>query len=186
VRAARLLFGTIGYDGVTMAAVARAAGLSPTGVYHYFADKSALYRGVFDATAPLVWPGVTAAVDGATSLADAIGRMVLNWNDLEQRCPGLTPFMTGVPREAHLRDEFVVLLEQRSAWQDAAFRQLAEFGRATGELANLSATDAFEFLRASVMGWIFEGANRRQQFTEAPIALQHVIRLIASAPPTVH
>jgi hypothetical protein len=88
--------------------------------------------------------------------------------------------MLSVPREARLHPEFAPLSDRRSALQDGAFRQLADFGRQTGELAALSPTDAFEFLRATVMGWITEGHNRQRQFTEAPIALQHVVSILAA------
>lgn len=183
IDAARVLFSEVGYDGTTLTAVAKAAAVSPTAVYHYFEDKEALYRAVFEATAPLVWPSVTSAIAASRTLADAIGRTASNWAALEDRCPGLTPFMAAVPREARLRPEFVPLLERRSAWQDEAFHALAAFGRSTGELAALSATDAFEFLRATVMGWVFEGNNRRRQFSEVPEALQHVIGLLATCAP---
>lgn len=186
IDAARVLFGEVGYDGTTLTAVAGAASVSPTAVYHYFDDKEALYRAVFEATAPLIWPSVTAAISESATLAEAIGRTVRNWAVLEERCPGMTPYMTSVPREARIRPEFVPLLDRRSAWQDDAFRALAEFGRSTGELAALDLVDAFEFLRATVMGWVFEGSSRQSQFTEAPEALQQVIRLLStcrSAPP---
>jgi TetR/AcrR family transcriptional regulator, transcriptional repressor of aconitase len=181
--AARVAFGQLGYDGTTMSAVASAAGVSPTTVYHYFEDKAALYVAVFDATAPLVWARANDGITEAKRLVDAIDHIVNNWAQLEQRCPGLTPFMLSVPREARLHPEFRPLLEQRIELQDGAFRALAGFGRQTGELASLSETDAFEFLRATVMGWIIEGHNRQREFSAAPGALKHVVALLAARSP---
>jgi AcrR family transcriptional regulator len=176
------VFAQLGYDGTTIIAVADQASVSPTTVYHYFEDKSALYVGVFEATAPLVWSNATDGIREADRVVDAIDRIVHNWAVLERQCPGLTPFMLSVPREARLHAEFRPLLDRRSELQDGAFRALATFGRETGELAALSETDAFEFLRATVMGWIIEGHNRQREFTDAPVALQHVVELLATKP----
>lgn len=180
VAAARIVFAQVGYDGATITAVAEEAAVSPTTVYHYFEDKAALYVGVFDATAPLVWSNANDGIHQAERVVDAIDRIVHNWAGLERQCPGLTPFMLSVPREARLHPEFRPLLERRSELQDGAFRALAAFGRETGELAALSETDAFEFLRATVMGWIIEGHHRQREFDAAPVALQHVVELLAT------
>lgn len=174
------MFAEVGYDAATITAVAEEAAVSPTTVYHYFEDKAALYVEVFEATAPLVWSSANDGILRAERVVHAIDRIVHNWAMLEQQCPGLTPFMLSVPREARLHPEFRPLLERRSELQDGAFRALAAFGRETGELAALTEIDAFEFLRATVMGWIIEGHNRQREFDAAPAALQHVVELLAT------
>ncbi len=181
--AARVAFGQLGYDGTTMAAVASAASVSPTTVYHYFEDKAALYVAVFEATAPFVWARANDGITEADRVVDAIDGIVNNWAQLEQRLPGLTPFMASVPREARLHPEFKPLLDRRCDLQDGAFRALAAFGMRTGELSSLSEAEAFEFLRATVMGWIIEGHNRQREFSAAPGALKHVIARLAATPP---
>lgn len=46
--AARALFSEEGYDGTTMRGVARAAGVDPRLVHHYFDDKETLFLAVLD------------------------------------------------------------------------------------------------------------------------------------------
>ena len=51
VEAAGRLFGEHGYDGTRLDDVARAAGVTKPVLYRHFADKTALYLALLDATA---------------------------------------------------------------------------------------------------------------------------------------
>ncbi|MCU1530338.1 MAG: TetR/AcrR family transcriptional regulator [Frondihabitans sp.] len=48
IAAARHAFGEKGYDGVSLRAVARGAGVDPALVHHYFADKADLFAATLD------------------------------------------------------------------------------------------------------------------------------------------
>ncbi|MER5267706.1 TetR/AcrR family transcriptional regulator [Actinosynnema sp. NPDC002837] len=50
--AAARLFAAHGFDQTTVAQIARAAGLSPAGVFYYFPDKQAVFRSVFERDLP--------------------------------------------------------------------------------------------------------------------------------------
>ena len=122
VTAAREEFASRGYDGASLRAVARRAGVDPRMVHHYFVDKSELFAESMDVPLhPRVLVGQVLAGD-----PDRIGeRLVRLFIDVWDSPPG--------------RLRMTALLQSATAHEDAA-RVLREFlarevfGRIAGEL----------------------------------------------------
>lgn len=154
IEVARDHFATHGFAAASVSAIARAAGIVPSAVYHYFANKEVLYEEVFAATAPLVWTLMVERASQATSLAEGVDAM------LEGRSPlsgtSASAFLAALPTIATLHPEFNHLLVQRTHHQDRAFGFLAELGLRTGELSGFTHDEAVEVLRALIMGWFTE------------------------------
>ncbi|HET8931593.1 MAG TPA: TetR/AcrR family transcriptional regulator [Acidimicrobiales bacterium] len=63
VLAAAELFGVNGFEQTTTAQIAKAAGISPGGVFYYFEDKRAVFRAIFQRDLPMSKALVAAALD---------------------------------------------------------------------------------------------------------------------------
>lgn len=84
--AARSEFARKGYEGASLRAIARAAGVDPALVHHWFAGRPALFAAVMDIPAdpPVVVAGVLAA--GRERVGEALVRGFLGvWDQVEGR-----------------------------------------------------------------------------------------------------
>ncbi len=185
VDAARTEFATKGYAATTIAAVAEAAGLAPSAVYHYFGGKRQLYEAVFEETTEGVWgrigePGVVEY----NSLRDAMSHLLAGSRDEPDGEQIHADFLALVASEAKLNPEFAPLLDRRSAYQDERFRALAELGLATGELDGFTLAQATEIIRALVMGWFFERHLRGRDIGASSDALVFLVEVLAARSPS--
>lgn len=156
IDAARRVFAHRGFAATTVAALAEAAGLAPSAIYHYFGGKAELYEAVFDATADSIWRGLQ--IDGSAygSMLDAVVELLEASTRFEPEHHVYNDFLAMVPMEARLHPEFAHLLDRRSKYQDDTFGALADLGIATGELAGLDRSVAMEMIRSAIMGSFFE------------------------------
>lgn len=85
VAAARPLFATDGFGGVSTEAIVRAAGVTRGAMYHQFADKSELFAAVFEAVETDLTARIDAVVTNA-GLADPIALMKLGAHAWLEAC----------------------------------------------------------------------------------------------------
>jgi AcrR family transcriptional regulator len=99
--AARARFAVSGYDGTSLADIARAAGITPRALYHYVDSKPELFAQVTDAV--------------LQRLGDEVLRRVLPETDTRSRLRGLVDVFRGLHREDPTLVAFfgVVMLESR-------------------------------------------------------------------------
>jgi AcrR family transcriptional regulator len=178
VEAARHLFATRGFDGTYIAAVAAAAELAPSAVYHYFGGKTQLYETVFDETASTIWADIDDASHGHETLLASVQSLVTNSRGLSESHPYYNDFLAMVPMETRLHSEFSHLMDRRVKYQSRTFGALATLGLSTGELVGLSVDEATEVLRTSVMGWFFERHFRGSDIPVADDAILFVVKAL--------
>ena len=162
-----------------MTAVAGAAGLAPSAIYHYFGGKAELYEEVFDATARAVWNDLGASTSDHPTLVAAIDKLVEDSRHINVGRPNHSEFLALVPMEARLHGHFAYLLDERTKYQDETFTQLAELGIRTGELAGFTGVEATEVIRSAIMGWFFERHFRGVEIEGSGAAIQHLFRVLA-------
>lgn len=185
IDAARAEFARKGFDATGITAVADAAGLAPSAIYHYFGGKRELYEAVFEETTERIWGQIGAPRDvGHDTLRDALADLVAGARHDSEDAPNYADFLALVAVEAKLHPEFTHLLERRSVYQDERFGALAELGRATGELNGFTQSQATEIIRALVMGWFFERHLRSREIEGSADALLALIDALAARSPT--
>ncbi|MBA3742153.1 TetR family transcriptional regulator [Sporichthya sp.] len=92
VGAARAEFAAQGYDGASMRGIARAAGVDPALVHHYFKGKEALFVAAMQLpfNPADVLPTVLAGAAGPDEVADRMIRFIFSiWRDADTRAPFL-------------------------------------------------------------------------------------------------
>jgi AcrR family transcriptional regulator len=179
--AARAEFATRGYAATTVTAVARAADLAPSAIYHYFGGKQQLYEAVFEATTDRIWGqiGVPEVLE-ANTLREAFALLVTDARAGTEQLGDQADFVALVPVEARLHPEFAHLLERTSSYQDDRFGALASLGLSTGELDGFTHHQATEILRAIVMGWFFERHLRGREIPGSSDALLALIDVLGN------
>ncbi len=178
VDVARIEFANKGFGAAAITAMASAADLAPSAIYHYFGGKAELYETVFEATAEGVWSDIGQSTKGFDTLNESMRHMVGESRELVSARPHYSDFLAMVPVEARLRPEFAHLMDRRSKYQDETFGALAELGLATGELVGFDQHTATEALRSIVMGWFFETHFHGEYRTNSGRAVLSVIEAL--------
>jgi AcrR family transcriptional regulator len=157
VIAARRRFATHGYDGTTLSAVAKDAGITLGALYHYFDDKSALYEAVFDASLEMVWNRIE---DQAVRSGHAGARLVALLDTIErvgQELADETRFLPTVPLDATRHPELRHLLDKRAEIQERQLRRIVAPAFDAGEMpAFTDLNTAVSAVQILVIGWGLE------------------------------
>ena len=181
VDAARSEFATKGYAATSVTAVAEAAGLAPSAIYHYFGGKAELYGAVFDVTVSDTWGALGQSAAAHETLHESVAAMIDSARHIADDRPHHSSFLALVPIEARLHDDFSHLLDRRSKYQDDTFGGLAELGRKTGEIVGLTHIEATEILRSLIMGWFFERHFRRAEIPGSGEAIMRLLTRLGSS-----
>ena len=180
IDAARTVFARSGFAATTVAALAEAAGLAPSAIYHYFGGKAELYEAVFDATADGIWSDLGAAISRHETALAGIEQMVDDALTLSEKRMYYSDFLALVPMESRLHPEFAHLLERRTKYQDATFGALGRLAVDNGEMAGFSVNEATEIIRSTVMGWFFERHFRGSEVDGSGEAIVALFRRLAA------
>lgn len=164
-----------------MAALAEAADLAPSAIYHYFGGKSELYEAVFDATADAIWSDLGDGVGRHDTLLASVEQMIDDAVTLSSTRVHYSDFLALVPMEARLHPEFAHLLDRRSKYQDATFGALGRLAVETGEMSGFSGAEATEIIRSMIMGWFFETHFRGSVIDGSRGALLALFRHLANS-----
>ncbi len=96
VDAAMALLEERGYDGMTMRAVAEAAGVSQGNAYYYFSSKEHLVQGFYDRLQQLHADAAAGSLDGLTGLGERFAACELAFLDVASRYHGIAGRMFAV------------------------------------------------------------------------------------------
>ena len=122
VVAARQEFAAQGYDGASLRGIARAAGVDPALVHHYFQGKEALFVAAMQLpfNPAQVLPTILADAAGPDEVADRLIRFVFSiWRDADTRAPFL-----GLLRSATTSETGAAMM--RAFISQALFARVAE------------------------------------------------------------
>jgi AcrR family transcriptional regulator len=132
LRGARQVFSELGYERTTFQEIATRAGLTRPAVNHYFHDKAALYRALFDSVLETV---VDASVEQAVtqdSLSGRISAFLEAAVQIDSQDRSFARFMAASVldgyRHEHLRDSTREQIEQVREFVRLALRAAVESG----------------------------------------------------------
>ena len=155
--AARRRFAAHGYDGTTLSAVAKDAGITLGAIYHYFEDKVALYEAVFDASLEIVWNRIE---DRAARSGRGGARLVALLEIIERVGAELadeTRFLPTVPLDAVRHPELRHLLDKRAEIQERQLRRIVAPAFDAGEMpAFTDLNAAVAAVQILIIGWGLE------------------------------
>jgi AcrR family transcriptional regulator len=155
--AARRRFATHGYDGTTLSAVAKDAGITLGAIYHYFDDKAVLYEEVFDASLETVWNRIE---DRAARSGQAGARLLALVEIIERVGAELadeTRFLPTVPLDAVRHPELRHLLDKRAEIQERQIRRIVAPAFDAGEMpAFTDLNAAVAAVQILIIGWGLE------------------------------
>lgn len=135
VEAAQVQFGTHGYAGARMTAIAKAAGITHSSIYQYFTSKQELYRAAFDAALAEPLPEYIAAIDTEATLKEQIQAIFRASARAHARKPTITPFLASIPMELRRHPDLMAPLQAESAHLMAPLHAMFAAARARGEIA---------------------------------------------------
>lgn len=176
--AAASLFASNGFEGTTIAAVARDAGMSPGNVFHYFPDKAALFRGLFEQSivdfAQLVERHAHRP-DPVPALLDLIETQV--GEALDPVAPGL---MVEVLRRVGHDDELTRLVTAEEELAFTTYRALLERADEAGEIDPGFDLDATARWLIAIVDAAFLHADPHNSADPRPLVRLTITRLLTA------
>lgn len=127
--AARELFAELGYDGTTVRAIARRAGVDPALIHHFFVNKDGVFHAAVQSAVPLADLGATLREGGCNGLAERLLRgYLMLWEDGERGEALAAIYRTALTHEAtqtqldEIREELTTDLAAAIGGRDAKQR----------------------------------------------------------------
>jgi AcrR family transcriptional regulator len=152
VEAARAEFAAQGYDGVSMRGIARAAGVDPALVHHYYKGKESLFVAAMQLPfhPAEVLPGVLADAAGPDEVADRMIRFIFSiWRDAHTRAPFLALLRSATSSETGAA-------MMRSFITQALFARVAEHLPPASDLALRINLAAAHIVGVALMRYVVE------------------------------
>lgn len=129
--AARELFAELGYDGTTVRAIARRAGVDPALIHHFFVNKDGVFHAAVQSAVPLADLGATLRAGGWDGLAERLLRgYLMLWEDGERGEALAAIYRTALTHEAaqtqldeireELTTDLAAMIDGENAMQRAA------------------------------------------------------------------
>jgi AcrR family transcriptional regulator len=165
--AARQIFGSLGYDGASVAQIAKAAGVAPTAVYHHFGTKESLWEEVFLEVLDLSYSNFEKMMLSQQSLLAALEQFLGSAVHMPFNVAGSREFLIRCAADMRAFPELAKYRHHRTTAQLRVFRGLTELGRRSGEVHPERDPEAVtELLRTLVMGNLWERYTHPDQAVE--------------------
>src|SRR5262245_48305966 len=157
LRAARERFAAGGYRRTSNLEIARAAGVTPTALYHYFASKADLFAAAHEAALGVLLDAYHGASRRSEDPIERLCALIEANVGLNRAHPGLAEFLAVAPLEARRHPELAVKLGARGSEVAGLLRAILEAGVRAGGLArDLDVEATVTLLTAASFGlaWI--------------------------------
>jgi AcrR family transcriptional regulator len=179
LRAAREHFAAGGYRRTSNQAIAAAAGVTPTAVYHYFASKADLFVAAHEAALEVLLDAYREATGLSDEPVERLCALVEANATLNRAHPGLAEFLAVAPLEARRHPELAAKLGARGEEIAGLMREILESGVRAGKLPRGLAIDAaVTLLTAASFGlaWIHGVLPSAEAHEAALRAFQSLLR----------
>ena len=179
LRAAREHFAAGGYRRASNQAIAAAAGVTPTALYHYVASKAELFAAAYEASLDVLLDAYRAAAAQSDEPVERLCALVEANATLNRAHPGLAEFLAVAPLEARRHPELAAKLGARGEEIARLMREILEAGVREGKLPRGLAIDAaVTLLTAASFGlaWIHGVLPSAEAHEAALRAFQSLLR----------
>jgi AcrR family transcriptional regulator len=179
LRAAREHFAAGGYRRTSNQAIAAAANVTPTALYHYFASKADLFAAVHEAALAVLLDAYRAATARSEEPVEQLCALVEANATLNRAHPGLAEFLAVAPLEARRHPELAAKLGARGEEVSRLLREILAAGVRTGRLPRALDVDAaVTLLTAASFGlaWIHGVLPSAEAHEAALAAFQSLLR----------
>jgi AcrR family transcriptional regulator len=162
--AARTNFGTYGFEGASVARIAKDAGVAPTALYHHFGTKEALWEQVFLDDLDAAYSRIEELITSRPTLVEALNYFFAQRTHIPAGFNGAREFLIRCAADMRAFPELEKYREHRSTAQIRVFRSLTDLGVQSGEIHPTRDLDVVtELLRTLVMGRLWEGYTHPDQ-----------------------
>lgn len=187
--AARKNFGTYGFEGASVAKMAKDAGVAPTAVYHHFGTKEALWEQVFLEALDTSYERMGELITSRPTLVEALDYFLAQPTHVPEAVKGSREFLIRCAADMRAFPELEKYRHHRSNAQLRVFGALANLGVQSGEIhPSRNLEDVTELLRTIVMGALWERYTHPDQVEERASRLNNILRevleLLAVKTPT--
>jgi len=179
LRAARERFAAGGYRRTSNQAIAAAAGVTPTALYHYFASKADLFAAAHEAALAVLLEAYREAVGRSAEPVEQLCAVIEANVALNRAHPGLAEFLALAPLEARRHPELAAKLGARGDEISRLLREVLEAGVRSGRLPRALPVDAaVALLTAASFGlaWIHGVLPSAEAHEAALRAFQSLLR----------
>lgn len=179
LRAARERFAAGGYRRTSNQEIARAAGVTPTALYHYFASKAELFAAAHDAALAVLLDAYRSASARPSDPVERLCALVEANVALNRAHPGLAELLAVAPLEARRHPELAAKLGARGGEVACLLREILEGGVRAGRLRSDLGIDAtVTLLTAASFGlaWIHGVLPAPEAHEAALRAFQSLLR----------
>jgi AcrR family transcriptional regulator len=179
LRAARERFAAGGYRRTSNQAIAAAAGVTPTALYHYFASKAELFAAAHETALAVLLEAYREAASRSDDPIEQLCALIEANVGLNRAHPGLAEFLALAPLEAQRHPELAARLAARGDEVGALLREILAAGVASGRLpAALPLDAAVTLLTAASFGlaWIHGVLPSAEAHEAALRAFQSLLR----------
>lgn len=152
VDVARRLIAETGYTATSMRDVAAAADVTIGTLYHYFQQKTDLYRAVLADVSMFIEPRLVAAVAAAPTFVEGFQQLLEEGVKINAEDPTYTLFLASVP--AQRREDPGLAKLGEPTRERRQLRALVETGMATGELDPRADPESVVRLLASMISGV--------------------------------
>jgi AcrR family transcriptional regulator len=155
--AARQVFGTYGFEGASVAKIAKEAGVAPTALYHHFGTKEVLWEQVFLEVLDASYARIQELMTSKPTLVEALDYFLAQRTHMPESVAGSREFLIRCAADMRAFPELEKYRHYRSNAQLRVFRSLTELGVQSGEIhASRDKEVVTELLRTLVMGSLWE------------------------------
>jgi AcrR family transcriptional regulator len=174
--AARKNFGTYGFEGASVAKIAKDAGVAPTALYHHFGTKEALWEEVFLEVLDASYERIRELITSRPTLVEALDYFLAQQNHMPPSVQGSREFLIRCAADMRAFAELEKYRYHRANAQMRVFRALTDLGLQSGEIhPSRNVETVTEFLRTVVMGSLWERYTHPDQADQRAATLSMVL-----------
>jgi len=175
--AARQVFGTYGFEGASVAKIAKDAGVAPTALYHHFGTKELLWEQVFLEVLNASYSRIEELITSRPTLVEALDYFLAQRTHMPESIAGSREFLIRCAADMRAFPELEKYRHHRANAQLKVFRSLTDLGFQSGEIhPTRNKETVTELLRTLVMGSLWE------QYTHPDEAPKRAATLAATLP----
>lgn len=155
--AARKVFGVYGFEGASVAKIAKEAGVAPTALYHHFGTKEVLWEQVFLEVLDASYARIQELMTSQPTLVEALDYFLAQRTHMPESVAGSREFLIRCAADMRAFPELEKYRHYRSNAQLRVFRSLTDLGVQSGEIHPTRDKEVVtELLRTLVMGSLWE------------------------------